>query len=366
MLVSSTPASSWPAKISYLAAGIFIAASGSVNLVYGIGKGSDLPSSVVWGAVSLAASGTFALSWPALIRAASKWSFSGAAIAFVALLLSGAYSISAALGSAGGGRLDAANQETASTAARQRAQRAYDAALADLAKLAPSRPAAEVEALLSAARPQCRVDVSNGRRDTVCNPPPTLTAELARARQRLELQNALNAASVELSRVGPARTANSDAKTLSRYMQAIGADISSERLNDLLTLLTVALVEMGGGLSLALGLTLSAAPAGPSERKPNAASVQPEQARTLPADAQDTPLANGQTRRPSSVRVPALEEWLHGQGGRALIGMRGLGAALGCSPTKAHEQVRRAAAAGVVRATPGSRGTTLELVARLN
>jgi hypothetical protein len=48
--------------------------------------------------------------------------------------------------------------------------------------------------------------------------------------------------------------ANSDA--LSRYMLAIGLDISPDRLNDLLVLLAVLMSQTGGGLGLALGMAL--------------------------------------------------------------------------------------------------------------
>ena len=97
MSIPTTTASPWPSWAAYLSAAVFIGASGSVNLLYGIGKGQDPASSAVWGAVSVAASITFALSWPALIRAASNWSLSGTVVALIAMLLSGGYSISAAL-----------------------------------------------------------------------------------------------------------------------------------------------------------------------------------------------------------------------------------------------------------------------------
>jgi hypothetical protein len=88
--IHTTTASPWPSRAAYFSAAIFIAASGSVNLLYGIAKGTDPASSAVWGAVSVAASITFALSWPALIRSRS---FSGAIVAIVALFLSGGYNI---------------------------------------------------------------------------------------------------------------------------------------------------------------------------------------------------------------------------------------------------------------------------------
>jgi hypothetical protein len=55
-----------------------------------------------------------------------------------------------------------------------------------------------------------------------------------------------------------------------------------------------------------------------------------------------------------------VAEWMHKQGGKAHVGMRR--ADLGCSASRAHEQVRRLVASGVLTATPGLRGTFLELM----
>jgi hypothetical protein len=121
--ILTTTASPWPCRAAYFSAAVFIAASCSVNLIFGIGKGSDTATSAVWGAVSVAASIIFALSYPALIRAAGNRSLSGAAVALVAMLLSGTYSISAALGSAGAGRMDAAATETATNGDRNERRR---------------------------------------------------------------------------------------------------------------------------------------------------------------------------------------------------------------------------------------------------
>ena len=67
----------------------------------------------------------------------------------------------------------------------------------------------------------------------------------------------MNTASAELARLPTAKVANSDAKALARYLAALGADVTPERLNDLLVLLAVLMIEAGGGLSLAVGMALS-------------------------------------------------------------------------------------------------------------
>ena len=75
-MLTPTPAGTvWPVRLAYCAAAIFTLASAGTNLHYGISKRADAASSAVWGAVSLAVSIVFALSWPALIRAVqhSQW-----------------------------------------------------------------------------------------------------------------------------------------------------------------------------------------------------------------------------------------------------------------------------------------------------
>ena len=361
MPISCTPASTWPAKFAYLSASIFIAASGSVNLLYGIQKGSDPASSAVWGAVSVAASITFALSWPALIRTAGNRSFSGAMVAIVALLLSGGYSISAALGSAGAGRMDAAAQEQDTTGTRKRAQAAYDTAKGEIEGLKASRPVGEIEALVAAAKPVCRIVQNLAGRSEVCSKPPVLLGELGRAQRRAELASSMATASGQLATTPTGRVANADAKVLARYLAALGADIGPDRLNDLLVLLTVALVEMGGGLSLALGLALSAAPAGRPEASPSTPadhsgqSVQPP-VHALPSTPATAPVHP--TARPATVL-----DWVAEQGGRAVTSRRKLADALGRPATTVADELARLVAAGAVRATPGPRGTMIELAA---
>ena len=183
-------------------------------------------------------------------------------MALLALLLSGTYSLSAAIGSAAGGRQNAATAETATTDARKRLQGAYDAAKAELDTLKPTRANGELEALIAGAKPVCHIVVTISRRDTVCGPPPALVAELGRAKRRVELEAKIDTASAELAKVQPARVANSDAKALQRYLLAVGVDITPERLNDLLVLLSVLMIEVGGSLALAIGIALGEAPAG--------------------------------------------------------------------------------------------------------
>ena len=120
------------------------------------------------------------------------------------------------------------------------------------------RPSAELEALIAGAKPVCRIVVTIHRRDTVCSPPPALTAELGRAKRRSELERKIETARLELA--APAtRQANSDAVAIAAYLSALGWAVEADTLNRLLALLAVLVIELGGGASLAIGMALSEA-----------------------------------------------------------------------------------------------------------
>ena len=147
-----------------------------------------------------------------------------------------------------GGRANAAIEQQGITDNRAKVQAAYDTAKNELTSIKPARPIAELEALLAAARPQCRIVVTLNRRDTVCSPPPSLVAELGRAKRRAELEIKIERAAGELATTGPAKLANSDAVALSVYLQGLGLNIDADRVNKLLVLLAVLVIECGGGL----------------------------------------------------------------------------------------------------------------------
>ena len=421
MTIPTTTASPWPVRCAYISAAIFTAASGLTNLTYGWQKGSDLATSLVWSGVAGAVAIVFALSWPALIRSVDSRRWSAALISLVALTLSGAYSVTAALGSASGGRANAAAIETATTDARTKAQAAYDAAKAELDTVTAAKPATELQLLiegakaeltkLPAARSVAEVEASlratqrepqrygcafiNGSMAMSC---PKLDAELARARQRERLtakiagwneeieraeqrraeqrsraQAAMNTASAELAKLPTAKVANSDAKALARYLAALGADVTPERLNDLLVLLAVLMIEAGGGLSLAVGMALSGPVRAPVAPKPVA---QPEQPPTPALNTLNSAAAAIETL-PAPVFSPGVQlrsdpapavqavdilALVREAGGALRTTTRRLGVQLGRSAASAHGDLRRLATAGLIRLNADSRGTLITVV----
>src|SRR5262249_4286519 len=165
-----------------------------------------------------AVSVVLAFSWPAVITSLDQRRWSRAGMALVALLLCGTYSVTAALGSAMGGRTSAAIEAKDAGDRKARTQAAYDAARAeldqlaaakpgaelqtliesaraDLAKLAPNRPIAEIEAL---AKRGCRVGVAlTGQIKTSC---PKYDAELARAWERQRLTGRITELTIDIGR----------------------------------------------------------------------------------------------------------------------------------------------------------------------
>jgi len=365
----TTTASPWPARCAYISAAIFTAASGLTNLTYGWQKGDTFATSLVWSGVAGAVSIVFALSWPALIRSVDARRWSAALISLVALTLSGAYSITAALGSASGGRTNAATIETATTDARTKAQAAYDAAKAELGGLKPARPAAELEPLIRSARPVCRIVVTLSRRDTVCELPPTLVAELGRSKRRAELEGKIEKATTELAAAPPPKAANTDAKVLARYLGALGFDVTADRLADLLVILAVTVLECGGGLAIAVGLSLSSPtaghPASTAGGEVSTATDPKPAAVTAVVDALDVPAvkASTQSTRPllATIRGDDLTDWLRDRGGTVHTSMRRLGLEIGLSPQGALNQARRLAAARILTVQASPRGTVLTL-----
>ena len=183
----------------------------------------------------------------------------------------------------------------------------------------------------------------------------------------------MDSASAELKATGPAKVANSDAKALQRYLAAVGVEIGADRLNDLLVLFAVLMLEAGGGLSLAIGMSLSSPAAGPPAAAANATTLQAEQPRTPPApaldaaaNASDTSAVQPERTRPASVVRPSdVASWLRLQGGRAETSMRRLADALGRSPSGVHDELRRLVASGLITLNADSRGTQIALVAPL-
>ena len=416
-MTTPTPAGAiWPARLAYTAAGIFAAASAGTNLIYGWQKGSDLGGSLVWAAVSLAVSIVFSLSWPAFLRCLDNKQWSRAIMVLVALLITGGYSVSAALGSAMGGRANAAMAQKDAADRKTKAQASWDTAKAELDRLMDAKPAAELRRLLEATRAELnklpasrsvaeleslikrgcgspaalaghvrtacpRYDAERGiawERQRLTSKIEELGNEATRAERRVSEQRekakaSMDAAAAELAKAGPARVANSDAVALAAYLQALGLNIDDERVNKLLALLAVLAIECGGGFPLAVGMSLSTPIGQPLDRP-----VSTEVAATGRLSTQDRcdGGACGHERSSTTSTVSAgpldtrvqvdagvqLLGLLKKSGGVLVCGQRSIAVALGWSKSWTNVVLHELARAGLVSLTTARTGTVVRLV----
>lgn len=371
-IVSTEPAASWQSKVAYAAAALFTLTSASTNALYGWQKGADGPSALIWLTVSVAASIVFALSVPALLQSIAARKIAQSLLVCVGLATCGTYSVVAALGSASGGRQDAAHAESTLHSARKRAQAAYDKATADLEAIKPARSVAEVEALIAGAKPVCRILVGHGYRNTVCTPPPALTAELGRAKRRAELEQKIEAARLELA--APAtRQANSDAVAISAYLSALGWTVEADTLNRLLALLAVLVIELGGGASLAIGMALSDRGVRAGAEQVAGGSLSgtlstPPAKQPLPSQRENgafagvSGLAGTLPSPPGSGARERLLSMLHDGQGTVRGCQAEIGRALGVSRARVRQLLGDLTMAGVIRVRTSATGTVVSLV----
>lgn len=366
MAIHASRASTWPAKIAYASAGIFSLASAGTNTLYGWSRGADIASSMIWASVALAVSLAFTLTWPATMAALRNRDWPAAAMCTVGLVLFGTFSVAGALGSASSGRVTAEMLESDTAAAKRRAQVAYDAAQMELATLASSRTVGEVEAALATAKPTCRVVVTEGRRDSFCTPNAALTAELARAKRRAELQKQVQQAGDALT-VRPAKPANSDSRALAKYLQALGMNTTPQLVTDLLVLLAVLVVEFGGGLSLALGMALTSTSA--QVHRTEAPSSEPTE-RPAGGELRITATSAGAPaivvrHTPVGLADPTesdIERLLRSDG--PVVGLRQLAGKLGRPKSTVADECHRLAGAGRLRLAKAGRSMRIELASR--
>ena len=409
-----------------------------------VGSKGDRPAtSLVWAGVAGAVAIVFALSWPALIRSVDAKRYSAALIALVAMLLSGAYSVTAALGSRsrrtgqcrgyrdghhgrpqqGAGRLRHRQGRTGSPGRRQTrgrdpgADRDHQGRAGQVAGrpicgrsrgVAQRRPSAIPSAT---AAPWSMARWRSPARSWTASSPGRASAsawgprslpwleDAGEAEQRVQEQRtaaraAMDKASGELARIQPGKQANSDAVALSRYLVAVGLHMTPDRLNDLLVLLAVLMIEAGGGLALAVGMALQV-PArelcGGVPKHRASDSRQLVSRLRQRRDGQCTPTVQPSRRRPrantgrrrsldmaSGARTCATHmagpvgvqlglageilDRLRLSGGRT-EGVRCLAGQLGRARSTVSDECHRLVEAGRLTMTRGRRGTVLALAA---
>ena len=376
------------ASILAIVAGVVLAAaSASTNAIYGWQRSDMLASQMTWAAVSVAASVILALAPTALFKAIQARSLAGSVIAILALTLCGAYSFAAAIGASAGQRIASQASQTGDDGTRARLQRSYDAARTDLDSLPLSpRTAAEIEAKITGlkqtpgANDCAKIDGPVSKK--VCPEVATLEAERARAAKGEQLQATMADASRDLAKLGKPKVANTDAAAISAYLAVAGVTVSVDALNRWLALLTVALIEIGGGLSFAVSSVLKGAGTGvqsapietvPSEHAKLGVSTgvqiivadNEKEANEIRAlhGVQDVSNLGVQKLDVPDAYSGRLLLMLKDLGGEVYSGHRALGRALGCSPAHVGNVLRDLSEAGRVTVKATKTGTVVRLAA---
>jgi hypothetical protein len=218
--------------------------------------------------------------------------------------------------------------------------------------------------LVDAAKPQCRVRVDSTGRQTVCSKPSGLLAELGRAQRRSELEAQIDKANAALATGGTVRPANSDAKAVSKYLAAIGLDVSPERVADLLVVLAVLILELGPGACLSLAIAMSA-PVAPAPRIAQSTRPSGHNGQTTEQPAGQSPAIEQPVRAALAIVASDIEQALRSAGG-SLGSIRALAERLGRPKSTIGAECARLAAAGRLALVKEGRATRIELVARAN
>jgi predicted transcriptional regulator len=293
----------------------------------------------------------------------------------LAAAIFGAFSVAAALGSLGGTRMEREIASGQSASAQARAQAAYDRVAGELATIMPGRSAGELEAAITAILTDRRLQNCEGSAlagpalRTKCIEVGELRAEAARDRRRAALTVELHTLRLELdwskrpAHEQQGKVANADAVILAAYLQAIGIGASADRLNLILVLIAVLILECGAGLCFALGRVSSGVP---GLHRDAALNVQTSD---VPAITPRTPIAPAtKPERPAAITAPtkldtrdtssiakagtrveaALLKALRDRGGRAPASVRQLGTMVKRPKSTVHVALMSLLAAGVI------------------
>ena len=168
------------------------------------------------------------------------------------------YSLSAELQLVASTRGDVVAKRAAAIEKHDDRRERVNAARTELASLAPARTMVEAQAdiaKLLADNPKaynCRNATANPTARYVCPKVAVLNGEMARAKRRGELQNAIDLRTDDAKPTYAVKNADPGSSALATYLAALDVNISSNRLSDWLTLVPVIALEIGAALALVL------------------------------------------------------------------------------------------------------------------
>jgi hypothetical protein len=356
-----------PVKFGAILAGLILTlASAALNVSYALSRSNDATLATVWGAVAVASAIALALAVPALMRAIAEGRPAAIVLGALAVMIFGSFNFAGALGAATSTRLDAASMSQDLSGRRLRAKAEYEEAIAELGRIAPTRSVGELEplivTLLATPGANACAERNGPISREVCSKVDVLKAEIGRDRQRRTSEKRAAIAKKDLDGIGAEKPTNSDALALSRVASALGFNLSTDTASLALVVLTVLLVEIGGGLCFGLAACwpkpntrvanqVPAVSAGVLQQFPAFASAKIEQ--TAPDRARP---------RAKSSTSERLREVV-AQRGHITAGQRGLAKLIGTNVADINRAIKALSVAGVLVAAVGKSGTTLTLAA---
>jgi hypothetical protein len=241
--------------------------------VVGAARGVDVPAQVAWGVTGGALALGLLLAPAEAARLARQRHYGAAIAATLLAVVCASFVLSGSLGNASAGRVANAKAEQSTSEKRSRAQTAYDEAKAEIAALGDVRLPAELEveiAPLSAriGRNDCSAWVPRKSIRQACSDRSPLLAELARAKRKAALERAMSDARSILDATPDQHPANEDARTIARYLSALGMSAKPERVSDALIVVAVLSLELGGALALIVGRSIAQVPLAPGAQSP--------------------------------------------------------------------------------------------------
>ena len=379
------------AALAYMAGALFLLASAAINVRYALCKADDLVMQIIWSGIAVAASAALALAPSAIIENLRMRRFGATNLTLLSLTIFGAYSIASALGAATGGRL-VSELEAGDIASRRKDALALIAkADGELATIGAVQAAGMIEADVNSifartpglddCSPRPNWTPSKAIREA-CKQVAALGIEKASADRKAELELTASKARDVLANLRAGKTvANSDALALQGFAAAAGISVSVDSLNRLLVVLAVLVIELGGGLAIAIAQSFTSntdeprkiETAGRTQRTQVFEPISDDCTSRTPANSSihgpETP-ANTfpkqpvpvNTRRDVSERLLAL---LREQGGELETSIRSAAVRIGAKPPTVHAAINALLDAGTISVEHTSKGTRLRLLEAL-
>lgn len=366
-----------PRISAYLAGVTFTLASAATNLTYAVTKADMLPQQITWGAVAVAASIVLALAPGAVVQCLNQRKYGTALVALAATMLFGAYSVTAALGSATGGRLVAEVEADDVAGRRQLARKEIGEIERELATLSLVRPVAVAQAEITAVYTrtpgltECRDHDPNWRptkaHREACKAVASLDVEKASATRKSELEQRLSEIRREFTGTsGTKAIANTDAVALQGFAKAFGMDASPEVLNRLLVVLSVLVIELGGGLAFAVAQGLRVERVSVDHVDPTPADiteVKAQEMRVIQGDTDGDPIAPAPLL-PVDSHAGRLIRLLQDRGGQVIGGQRAVASLLNTSQATVNRTLRELVDTGKITVEADKKGTSVKLLAQ--